>query len=203
MWDVASYSCLITLGGHLNKLTSVDFQPGKNNKFVTASLDSSLKVWDFEAVAAGKVPPIAGQHYICLSVSPNLQYMASSQGWSSACEVESRVSQSIGFTATHAGSIKQIVFSPDSTKLVSLDTGHYFKGGHEVCDLISLVFSTSVIVWSLNGLVLNFFTLCLNVKLPGCKFTVQVFGFYLNREGPSIMQRSKSQPFQAVTTYRL
>ena len=132
MWDMSSHSCLISLGGHQHRLTWVDFQPGQSStKFVTASLDSSLKVWDFAAVSAGKVPPVGGLHYISLSVSPNQEHMACSQGWASQCELfEVESNSSVGSAASHNGFIQQTAFSPDSVKLVSVDTGH--RGAYEV-----------------------------------------------------------------------
>ena len=134
MWDLSSSSCVSSLGGHQHRLTWVDFTPGRD-RFVTASLDSSLKVWDFPAVAEGRIPDVGGLHYISLDTSPDGRYIVSSQGWSSSCNIlDISTNTASGSTAAHDGFIDQTDVSPDSEIFVSLDTGH--KGAYEVKSLL-------------------------------------------------------------------
>ena len=69
MWDVDRRTCLISLGGHLHRVSSVSICPVAGQTFVTSSLDCSLKVWNMAAVASGRVPPRGGLHYTIVEVN--------------------------------------------------------------------------------------------------------------------------------------
>ena len=69
MWDVDRRTCLISLGGHLHRVSSVSICPAAGQTFVTSSLDCSLKVWNMAAVASGRVPPRGGLHYTIVEVN--------------------------------------------------------------------------------------------------------------------------------------
>ena len=64
---MSTQQAIVTLGGHLHRVACVSIGPDES-KFVTGSLDFSLKVWDLKAVFSGNVPAVGGLHYNILQV---------------------------------------------------------------------------------------------------------------------------------------
>lgn len=131
MWDVSGQQCLVTLGGHLHRISWVSVRAGAE-VFVTGSLDCSLKVWSMAAVCEGRIPAVCGLHFTSLAVSADSRYMASSQGWARCATISSLPDyRELGNGATHSGFVDKAVFTADSSKLITIDTGH--GGAYEVC----------------------------------------------------------------------
>ncbi len=60
----------------------------------------------------------------------HFRYYATCQGWSTACTFWTTDGDQRSGTPSHKGFMNKCVFSPDSTKLLQVDTGH--TGGYEV-----------------------------------------------------------------------
>ncbi len=90
-----------------------------------------LKTWNTEAVLSGVVPPIGSLHFTIFRISPSQCYLATCQGWNTACNLENiKTGASITTMASHGGFMIQVVFSKDSSKFISVDTGH--TGAYQV-----------------------------------------------------------------------
>jgi len=126
IWDVGSRSCVVTLGGHVHRVCWASVRPDDPGKMVTSSLDSSLKIWDLAACMTGKVPSVGGLHYIVLRASNDRKYLATNQGWGLACQLMDAQTRKVldAAAAGHKGFVDHAVFTADSTRLVSIDTGH-------------------------------------------------------------------------------
>jgi len=100
---------------------------------VTSSLDSSLKIWDLAACMTGNVPAVGGLHYIVLRASNDRKCLASNQGWGMSCQLTDVETRKVVVSAAagHKGFVDNVSFTVDSTKLVSIDTGH--RGQYTVC----------------------------------------------------------------------
>jgi len=134
IWDVETRSCVVTLGGHVHRVCWASIRPGDHpGKMVTSSLDSSLKIWDLGACMTGNVPALGGLHYIVLRASNDLKYLASNQGWGMSCQLSDVATRKVTVSAAagHKGFVDKASFTVDSTKLVTIDTGH--KGQYTVC----------------------------------------------------------------------
>ena len=130
LWLVSDRQCLVTLGGHVHRISWVSIRPS-NDVFVTGSLDFSLKVWNMKAVCEGLVPTVCGLHFTSLKTSYDGQYMVNSQGWARDGTITFLPSNNeIGHTASHNGFVDQAAFTRDSTRIITIDTGH--TGGYEV-----------------------------------------------------------------------
>jgi len=132
IWDVGKRSCVVTLGGHVHRVCWASIRPDDPGKMVTSSLDSSLKIWDLAACIAGNVPTVGGLHYIVLRASGDCKYLASNQGWGNSCQLTDVTTRKVlKSTTTHKGFVDNAAFTADSTRLVSIDTGH--TGQYTVC----------------------------------------------------------------------
>ena len=87
-------------------------------------------MWDVKLLKQGKVPPVGGMHFNTCTAFESKKYVVTSQGWRKNCNIIAEDSN-FGTSVSHHGFIKKAEFSPDGTKLVTLDTGH--SGGYEVC----------------------------------------------------------------------
>jgi len=136
IWDVGTRSCLVTLGGHVHRVCwsslrrDLDLDRGK---MATASLDGSLKIWDLAACLTGGVPTVGGLHYVVLRASDDRRCVAHNQGWGLSCQLTDVTSRKVldASTPGHRGFVDNVAFTRDSTRLVTLDTGH--RGQYTVC----------------------------------------------------------------------
>jgi len=130
---VGTRSCVVTLGGHVHRVCWASIRPDDPGKMVTSSLDSSLKIWDLAACMTGNVPAVGGLHYIVLRASNDRKYLASNQGWGLSCQLTDVATRKVVVSAAagHKGFVEIAAFTVDSTKLVSIDTGH--RGQYTVC----------------------------------------------------------------------
>ena len=132
IWDMATRSCAVTLGGHVHRVCWASIRPDDPRKMVTSSLDSSLKIWDLVACMSGNVPSVGGLHYIVLRASNDRKYVASNQGWGASCQItDVATRKETVATAGHKGFVDKAAFTVDSTRLLSIDTGH--RGQYTVC----------------------------------------------------------------------
>lgn len=123
----------MTLGGHVHRVCWASIRPDDPGKMVTSSLDSSLKIWDLAACMAGSVPAVGGLHYIVLRASGDRKYLATNQGWGSSCQLTDVATRKVVATSTagHGGFVDNATFTVDSTRLITIDTGH--RGQYTVC----------------------------------------------------------------------
>jgi len=116
----------------VHRVCWASIRPDDPGKMVTASLDSSLKIWDLTACMAGHVPAVGGLHYIVLQASSDRKYMASNQGWGTSCQLTDVSSRKVvKTTVAHRGFVDNAAFTVDSGRLVTIDTGH--GGQYTVC----------------------------------------------------------------------
>jgi len=126
IWDVGNRSCLVTIGGHVHRVCWASLRPDDPGRMATASLDGSIKIWDLAACLAGNVPTVGGLHYVVLRASRDRKYVAHNQGWGLSCQLTDVTSRKVleSSTAGHRGFVDNVAFTADSTRLVSIDTGH-------------------------------------------------------------------------------
>jgi hypothetical protein len=117
-------------------------------------LDCSLKIWDLGAVLAPgqQVPAVGGLHYVVLRAAAANDdgndrrfYLVTNQGWGASCEITSAILTAnsygqqiptwkvVGTAAAHSGFVESAAFTADSTRVVTIDTGH--GGQYSVCDI--------------------------------------------------------------------
>jgi hypothetical protein len=149
IWDVSSRQCVVSLGGHVHRVCWASLHCGgvDGDKMVTSSLDSSLKIWDLEAVLSPgrQMPAVGGLHYVVLRATSNFAndgggdcrcVLATNQGWGVACEISTAsisaaangqqvpAWQVAGTASAHNGFVEAAAFTADSSFLVTIDTGH-------------------------------------------------------------------------------
>ena len=110
----------------MHRVCWASMRPDDPGKMVTSSLDSSLKIWDLAACITGNVPAVGGLHYVVLRASSDRKYLASNQGWAVACQLTDVTTRKVIKTVAtgHKGFVDNAAFTADSTRLVSIDTGH-------------------------------------------------------------------------------
>lgn len=134
VWDVKRGECISTLGGHLHRVGWISLNipvGGVQDRFATASLDCSIKIWDLHSVLSGNVPIVEGLHYLVVRVTPNYKNLITSQGWMTVCHVKDVNTSDTLFNSTkHPGFILDALTTLDSNYLVTVDMGH--TGNYDV-----------------------------------------------------------------------
>lgn len=134
VWNVKDRKCISTLGGHLHRVGWISLNTpvgGVQHRLATASLDSSIKIWDLNSVLSGNVPVVEGLHYLVLRISLNYKNLISSQGWMTVCEVsDSRTKERLFHSTKHPGFIWDALTTLDSNYLITVDMGH--TGNYDV-----------------------------------------------------------------------
>lgn len=78
IWDLRQRKCVYTVPAHTNTVSKIKFQPVHGNYLVTASFDSTAKIWAHPTWAPLKTLAGHESRVLGLDISPDLKFMATS-----------------------------------------------------------------------------------------------------------------------------
>ncbi|HUE75052.1 MAG TPA: serine/threonine-protein kinase [Pirellulaceae bacterium] len=125
VWDAATGRELVTLKGHTNVISGVDFDP-TGKRVVTASYDDTLRVWDSSTGTVLVTLKGHSQGVNCVAFSPDGSRIVSGGSYSEQGIPDGTVriwdattGKGVHVLKGHTGSLRSVAFSPDGSKIAS------------------------------------------------------------------------------------
>ncbi len=119
LWETVSGRLLRKLQGHGNEIMKVVFSP-KGTDLATASLDRTARIWDSKSGQTLHLLPHHGE-VIDLAYSPNGRWIATGSRDRTAMIWDAQTGQPHVRSLFHEQAVHDVVFSPDSQRLLTRD----------------------------------------------------------------------------------